>query len=1049
MTTYTLFTRGTPGGTINTGAGNAGTNGLHFTVSSPSKLDGIWHYSPGTSTQLPTSIGLYTTQASPATGTLVTSNTATWSGAAGSGWVFAPFTTPPILVAGTNYMATQFRNDAVNEWFVLYNVTWPVTTGIITAPQDTGTGQGWFNTGTPTAMTFPSSQLAPNNFGMDVQVSTGIPIGSGSVSKRALNKKSRTNLSKGSTVSSPATPSPFSPPAKAVKSHPVTRKSRSASSKGSAVVPGPVAPFKPPVKAVKGKPSVRKSRTSYSPVPLVPAKAPGFLLTEAGTFLLTEAGGLLETEVPPASVFSPPTSSRGKANVKKAKPSFSGGSPVILPVPVFVSPFTLPVKPVKGRASDSKSRQVKSSGSNVVPGPVAPFTPPNKAVKGRPSVKKGKTTASLGSPVVLPATPSPFSLPKKAVKGDASARKGQTRAAKGSPVVLTPPSPFNPPVKAVKGKPAATKSRTVISNGDSPSAISRPANFTAVGPIHSATANGFSLTPSSTAFGEFILLWVTSLTAADFATALTGSNMMWSVLVPHHAFSSGGSVVQTVFIGQPLNTSAQNQTITFNTGSPSVQVAWREFNCSAGFNAITLDATGFVDLATNGALPSVTPTHTNDMYATSTWDAGTGVAGNTPGFTYAIDTSNNHFAYNLQCTSSTQSPNIGDTNGTSGIGVMLSIQPSPKTAPPPRKYSKMRKSRTRHSPLPSTLRVPANVSLLTASVNINAYTATVNFGASAPTAYVTQTAYSLTPLFAGGANLLTASQAITAYPVAELPVTYVHLGVAQIVTTAHTVNAIPPTPVPLAAVQQIITAHRMFPPNPLLMSMTPLSGIDEFGNAYDAGFHLYNTSSRLSLANSGPFGNNPNIQYLPGGTNNVTQQPTTFGWSNNAAAGNQQTWLIHSSGKTNSQDDAAIQLTGAAGDASSAASMTFEFGGTVATTLKKTGGFTSPVWTAATLINGWSASGGISGIYYRYNINGEIEVMGDVIHTSATGNSVAATIPIAGPYNMNHQASWNNVAASNSASAPWVFTDTSGDIQITGISVANKEIFFHIFIPTN
>src|SRR5579859_2504154 len=172
MTTYTLFNQATPGGTISSGAGNNGTNGLHFTVSSSCTLNGIWHYSRGASTQLPTTIGLYTTQASPTSGTLVTSNSASWSGAAGSGWVYAAFTSPPSLSSGVDYMATNFRNDAVNEWFVYYSVSWPVTSGILTAPLDTGSGQGWYNIGTAMAFPLTTAGTTGDNFGMDVSVST-------------------------------------------------------------------------------------------------------------------------------------------------------------------------------------------------------------------------------------------------------------------------------------------------------------------------------------------------------------------------------------------------------------------------------------------------------------------------------------------------------------------------------------------------------------------------------------------------------------------------------------------------------------------------------------------------------------------------------------------------------------------------------------------------------------------------------------------------------------------------------------------------------------
>lgn len=174
MTTYTLFAQANPGAT-SSGAGNNGTNGLHFNVSSACTLDGIWHYSPSGATQLPTSIGLYTVTVIGTSGTLVHSETASWSGAAGSGWVFASFSSPPSLSSGTEYMAVQFRNDSSNRWFDFYTVTWPVTSGILTAPKDTGTGQGWYNIGT--AMAFPTTQLAGDNFGMDVQVSTSSSVG--------------------------------------------------------------------------------------------------------------------------------------------------------------------------------------------------------------------------------------------------------------------------------------------------------------------------------------------------------------------------------------------------------------------------------------------------------------------------------------------------------------------------------------------------------------------------------------------------------------------------------------------------------------------------------------------------------------------------------------------------------------------------------------------------------------------------------------------------------------------------------------------------------
>lgn len=168
MTTYTLWSQAAQTGTTS-GVGNAGTIGLHFTVSQAATLNGVWLYSASGLTQLPTAIGLFnfSTQA------LIHSETvSSWSGAAGSGWVYAAFSSPPSLVTGTDYLAGAFRNDAANGWFCyIQPYTWPVTSGIITAPKDTSTGQGWYDH-TTTGISFPTSQLAGYNWLVDVSVST-------------------------------------------------------------------------------------------------------------------------------------------------------------------------------------------------------------------------------------------------------------------------------------------------------------------------------------------------------------------------------------------------------------------------------------------------------------------------------------------------------------------------------------------------------------------------------------------------------------------------------------------------------------------------------------------------------------------------------------------------------------------------------------------------------------------------------------------------------------------------------------------------------------
>jgi hypothetical protein len=193
--------------------------------------------------------------------------------------------------------------------------------------------------------------------------------------------------------------------------------------------------------------------------------------------------------------------------------------------------------------------------------------------------------------------------------------------------------------------------------------------FSPVGTIGSATAKTFTLTPGTT--GDFILLWVTSETAADYATVAASSNVTWSVLVAHHAFTNNAGIVQTVFIGQVTSTSGATVTITTAAGSPTLRIAWQEFSNTLGYAAVTLDASGTVDLASGGTMPPVTPARANDLYCGYVYDNGSGSAGSTSGFTYQLDPNTNQLAYKASCANSTQTPNIGDANGTSGIAVML------------------------------------------------------------------------------------------------------------------------------------------------------------------------------------------------------------------------------------------------------------------------------------------------------------------------------------------------------------------------------------------
>lgn len=176
MTSYTLFSQAAPTGNYNFGAVSGLTVGVEVDVSAACALNGIWWYSPSFATVLPGTIGLFTVSGS----TLVHSETPSWSGAAGSGWVFAAFASPPALAASTAYVAAVFYSGNL-AWFSptdTYYTTGAgsggITNGPLTAPGGSGK-QGWFTNGTG-SISYPSNTaLDGENWWLDVQVTPASP----------------------------------------------------------------------------------------------------------------------------------------------------------------------------------------------------------------------------------------------------------------------------------------------------------------------------------------------------------------------------------------------------------------------------------------------------------------------------------------------------------------------------------------------------------------------------------------------------------------------------------------------------------------------------------------------------------------------------------------------------------------------------------------------------------------------------------------------------------------------------------------------------------
>lgn len=236
----------------------------------------------------------------------------------------------------------------------------------------------------------------------------------------------------------------------------------------------------------------------------------------------------------------------------------------------------------------------------------------------------------------------------------------------------------------------------------------------------------------------------------------------------------------------------------------------------------------------------------------------------------------------------------------------------------------------------------------------------------------------------------------------------------------------------------------------LIMSIAPNAGTDIYGNSYLQGFHLYNDASTLHL-NVNQTVSAPQVG-LQTGTTSEAGIASVYNWSPNRGASNEFMATIvqgPTSSGTNENCYIALESGAANGSFDSSGSLISSTGGTVAQW--NSNGFigVNGPWQTASLINSWTGSGtGVNGLFYRISIFNEVEIIADIINTTATGNSFcfvlpAGYVPTVGL--QNHPAGWNNPATSNSASVPWVTVVNTGGIQVTGIEVANKGIFFHIF----
>jgi hypothetical protein len=149
--------------------------GVAVTVSRAVQVNAIWFYSAPGAASLPQTIALWQ-NTGPGTGTLVASQAAAWSGAAGSGWVRAPFTIPPAMTTGNQYkpaiLHTSFDNfySTTAHYWDTGAGAGGITSGPLTAPNNAGADAGQDTFHGAIVLTYPDTSFNAANYWVDVEV---------------------------------------------------------------------------------------------------------------------------------------------------------------------------------------------------------------------------------------------------------------------------------------------------------------------------------------------------------------------------------------------------------------------------------------------------------------------------------------------------------------------------------------------------------------------------------------------------------------------------------------------------------------------------------------------------------------------------------------------------------------------------------------------------------------------------------------------------------------------------------------------------------------
>ena len=232
-------------------------------------------------------------------------------------------------------------------------------------------------------------------------------------------------------------------------------------------------------------------------------------------------------------------------------------------------------------------------------------------------------------------------------------------------------------------------------------------------------------------------------------------------------------------------------------------------------------------------------------------------------------------------------------------------------------------------------------------------------------------------------------------------------------------------------------------PGNLAFSIAAAGGTDpNSGQTYDKGIFAEGGDGKIGMGIA--TGGTPVLQLNAAGLIHDTSPAVIFPLATNAGSANELQWLVMSSGKESSHDDAAIQLVSESADATIAARIIFEFGGAVAATLTSTG-FTVENWIAMALGNGWAnaGSGSVTAQYRKVaSPPNSVEIIGEINGSAATNGKFFQL-----PSGYRPASSQFIPAGSTTLSQAqvWIGCDSSGNLTVDASVITNK-YYFHGFI---